>query len=442
MMNIQLDMLSPLYYSTLGYDEELINYFSFIDDSFIYELFPEYRIDNKGRTPTDPVVLFRMHFLYYTRPEFKSFRQMCDELNKPKHQDYRNFLGVRSARVPSHAALSRFRKTLGLSELGVDEISKNIIEQAKGMEGFLNLMLGTLDSRPVYAAVGGFKKECTCGDTENCKCKPRFSDNDATVGRQRTKVNQNKFFIGYRKNTVACQSSQGPMPIASVIVEAKTSDSTMAIPTLKQLEKVKVHIPYIIADMGYIDGEDKVRALKDYDTVICTEVKKNMIIPEECDEYGRVTCPEGHLAIYEEFNKNTLRCTYSGDSSFCCKCIRRGVCSREFVYSFEENPQFFGPIGQKSELQERMLKFRKQSELNFAIESNLLDNVMNHNKLTIRGIKRVEIFLKLADISRLITGMLHHAEEYFVPQGRAALLRKLAEEAIYDRAITSVSKVA
>ena len=71
MMNIQLDMLSPLYYSTLGYDEELINYLAFIDDSFIYELFPEYSNDNKGRTPNDPVVLFRMHFLYYTRPEFK-----------------------------------------------------------------------------------------------------------------------------------------------------------------------------------------------------------------------------------------------------------------------------------------------------------------------------------------------------------------------------------
>lgn len=65
MMNIQLDMLSPLYYSTLGYDEELINYFSFIDDSFIYDSFPEYNNYSKGRPPNDPVVIFRMHFLYF-----------------------------------------------------------------------------------------------------------------------------------------------------------------------------------------------------------------------------------------------------------------------------------------------------------------------------------------------------------------------------------------
>jgi hypothetical protein len=442
MMNIQLDMLSPLYYSTLGYDEELINYFSFIDDSFIYDLFPEYQSNNKGRTPNDPVVLFRMHFLYYTRPEFRSFRQMCEELNKPKHQDYRNFLGVKGIKVPSHGALSRFRKKLGLSELGIDEINKNVIEQAKSMEGFLNMMIGTLDSRPVFAAVGGFKKECTCGTPEDCKCEPRFSDKDATVGRQRIKVNQNKFFIGYRKNTVACPSSQGPMPITSVIVDAKTSDNKMLIPCLEQLDKVDVNLPYMIADMGYIDGEDKITAMKEHGTAVCTEVKKNMLIPEECDERGRVTCPEGHLAIYAEFDRETLTSTYCGDNYFCKNCIRNGICPKEFTHSFEKEPQFFGPIGQGSELQERMLRFRKQSELNFALEANLLDNVLHHKKLTVRGIKKVEIYLKLSDVFRLIIGMLHHAEEYFVPQGRSALLRRLAEQAIYDRVILRNSKVA
>ncbi len=442
MMNIQLDMLSPLYYSTLGYDEDLINYFSFIDDAFIYDLFPEYQSSNKGRPQNDPVVLFRMHFLYFTRPEFVAFRQICKELNKPKHQDYRNFLGVKTFKVPSHTALSRFRKKLGLSDSKIDEVSKNILVQAKGMEGFLNLMIGSLDSRPVFAAVGGFKKECTCGTPENCTCKPRFSDKDATVGRQRTKVNQNKFFIGYRKNTVICPSSQGPMPIASVVVDAKTSDSTMLIPCLEQLYKVNIELPNIVADMAYIDGDDKITAMKDYGTAVCTEVKKNMIIPESCDERGCVTCPEGHLAIYEEFDKESLTVTYCGDKFCCTKCLRSETCSKEFTYSFEKEPQFFGPIGQGSELQERMLRFRKQSELNFALESNLLDNVLHHKKLTIRGIKRVETYLKMADIFRLVKGMLHHAEEYFVSKGRSALLRRLAEQAIYDRVVPEIKKSA
>ena len=442
MMNIQLDMLSPLYYSTLGYDEELINYFSYIDDSFIYDLFPEYEITNKGRKANDPVVLFRMHFLYFTRPEFISFRQMCKELNKPKHQDYRNFLGVKSINVPSHAALSRFRKELGISDSKIDEINRSVLVQAKGMEGFLNLMIGSLDSRPVFAAVGGFKKECSCGTPESCTCKPRFSDKDATVGRQRIKVNQNKYFVGYRKNTVICSSTQGPMPIATVVVDAKTSDSKMLIPCLEQLDKVDVQLPYIVADMAYIGGDDKISAMKDFGTAVFTEVKKNMIKPEVCDDSGRVTCPEGHLGVYSEFDKESLTVTYCGNDSHCSGCLRYGTCSKEFTYSFLKDPQFFGPIGQGSELHERMLRLRKQSELNFALESNLLDYVLHHKKLTIRGIKRVNIYLKMADIFRLVKGMLHHAEEFFVPEGRGALLRELAEQAIYDRVILKTAKAA
>ena len=37
-MKTQLDMFSPLYYSTLGYDEELIDYLTFIEDDIIREL--------------------------------------------------------------------------------------------------------------------------------------------------------------------------------------------------------------------------------------------------------------------------------------------------------------------------------------------------------------------------------------------------------------------
>jgi len=230
------------------------------------------------------------------------------------------------------------------------------------------------------------------------------------------------------------------MPITSVVVDAKTSDSKMLIPCLKQLDNIDVKLPNLIADMGYIDGDDKITAMKDYGTAVCTEVKKNMIIPEVCDEKGRLTCPEGHLAIYEEFDKAALIVTYSGDRSYCPKCFRYGTCQKEFNYSFEQEPQFFGPIGQNSELQERMLRFRKQSELNFALEANLLDNVLHHKKLTIRSIKKVEIYLKLVDVFRLVIGMLHHAEKYFVPDGRADLLRKLAEQAIYDRFVPEIKK--
>lgn len=433
---IQLDIFSPLYYSTLGYDEDLIDYITFIKDDQIRNLFPREIVDPRGRKPWNPVILFRMHILYFTRPEFVSFRQMCKELSKAKHQDYRNFLGITGTKVPSHVALSRFRKLLSISDDTINELSKPFLSQAGKMEGFLNLMISALDSRPIFAAVGGFKKECVCKTPEKCTCPPRFSDKDAKVGRQRIKVNQNKFFVGYRKNTVICGSSQGPMPLGSVVVHAKTSDSNMLLPCLKRMKELEIQLPNMAADMAYIGGEDKIAALRIYNTVVFTEVKKDMIRPDVCDEQGRVQCPEGHLALYAGFDTKDMTVQYVGDPTHCASCLRWGSCDKGFEFSFEEKPQFFGPIGQGSQLAKACINFRKQVELNFALEANLLDHVFHHKKLTIRGQKRVEAYLQLADVSRLILGMIHHAQEHFVPKERNQELRRLAEQAIYDRKYT------
>ena len=54
----------------------------------------------------------------------------------------------------------------------------------------------------------------------------------------------------------------------------------------------------------------------------------------------------------------------------------------------------------------------------------------------------MSINLKMSDVFRLIKGMLHHAEEYFVPVGRSMLLRRLAEQAIYDRVIPARKEAA
>ena len=53
-------------------------------------------------------------------------------------------------------------------------------------------------------------------------------------------------------------------------------------------EKLDIQLPTMVADMGYLDGQDKIAALKIYNTVVFTEVKKDMIRPEVCDEQGRM----------------------------------------------------------------------------------------------------------------------------------------------------------
>ena len=74
------------------------------------------------------------------------------------------------------------------------------------------------------------------------------------------------------------------MPICSTVVNAKVSDSRMLIPTLEALKDVGVSLPYLVADMGYIGGEDKIKAMIEFNTAVATEVKRNMIIPECSDK--------------------------------------------------------------------------------------------------------------------------------------------------------------
>ena len=59
---------------------------------------------------------------------------MCKELSKAKHQDYRNFLCITGVKVPSHAALSRFRALLSISDDTINELSKPFLSQAGKME--------------------------------------------------------------------------------------------------------------------------------------------------------------------------------------------------------------------------------------------------------------------------------------------------------------------
>jgi hypothetical protein len=188
------------------------------------------------------------------------------------------------------------------------------------------------------------------------------------------------------------------MPVGSVVVNAKVSDGNMLLTGLQYLQTMGLFLFFLIADMGYIDGKDKVTALNKYNIAVSTEVKKNMRRPDVCDDKGRVLCPEGHIAEFGGFDADILTVNYCGNPEKCKSCFQYGTCEKEFAYSFETDPQFFGPVPQQSELQKRMLRFRKQSELNFALEANLLDTVFHNKKIRVRSLEKVETYLKLADV--------------------------------------------
>ncbi|WP_425387744.1 transposase [Aneurinibacillus terranovensis] len=353
-----------------------------------------------GRPPVDPRIYFRMHYLYFTRPEISSFRQLEEQLKDPKNQAWHNFIGTPDIKkVPVHSSLSHFRTKVRVEDFYA--ILFDLIAQALKLTDFLQPTLTGIDSRPVWANVNGYKKKrCTCPDQSKCNCEKTYSDPDATCGVQRTKANQNKFFIGYRKHSIVCPSPKGPIVLFSIILPNDTADIKVMLPLIEIMKKIEgLKVEYLVADLGYFDADDQREALVKHDVAVVTEIKKNTVIPNHCSPEGKPECWEGHALVFDGFDKDTYTALFRGDDSKCAACPLQGTCEKQFGYSFTDTPFFHGPVPQGSLLQERMLNFRKQVELAFAQESNQLTSVMKHKKVPVRQTKRVEKFFIMREWS-------------------------------------------
>lgn len=426
-MDLQLELLPYHYYNTLGFDAELIDYINFVDDTVVLQkVAPLYK--EGGRPPVDPRIYFRMHYLYFTRPEISSFRELEEQLKDPKNQAWRNFIGVpKIEKVPVHSSLSHFRTKVG-AELFY-AILFDLVGQALKLKDFLQPMLTGIDSRPIWANVNGYKKKrCNCPDQSKCTCEKTYSDPDATCGVQRTKANQNKFFIGYRKHSIVCPSPQGPIVLFSIILPNDTADVKVMLPLIEMMKKVEgLKIEYLVADLGYFDADDQKEALVKHDVAVVTEIKKNTVIPEHCSHEGKPECREGHALVFDGFDKDTYTVWFRGDDDKCSVCPLQGICEKQFGYLFTENPFFHGPVPQGSMLQEHILKFRKQVELAFAQESNQLTSVMKHKKVPVRETKRVETWFILRDTFRLIERMIQHVRATVLPQNHVEKIKQLQQ---------------
>lgn len=426
-MDLQLELLPYHYYNTLGFDVELIDYIDHVDDSIVLEkIKPLYKVG--GRPPADPRVYFRMHYLYFTRPEISSFRELVRQVKDPKNHAWRNFIGVHDIKdVPVHSSLSHFRSIV-TAELFY-AILFDLIAQSLKLKDFLSPVLAGIDSRPVWANVNGYKhKRCDCPDRRKCDCEKTFSDPDVTFGVQRNKANQNKFFIGYRKHSIVCPSPKGPIVLFSILLPNGTADGKVMLPLIEMMNKIEgLKVDYLVADLAYFNADDQKEALLEHDIAVVTEVKKNTVIPDQCSPKGKPECEQGHSLVFDGFDKDTYTAWFRGEEDKCLACPLQGLCEKQFDYSFSENPFFYGPVPQESLLQKHMLNYRKQVELAFAQESNQLTSVMKHKKVPIRTTKRVEKWFILRDAFRLIQRMIMHVQETVLPPNHKVAIEKLQE---------------
>lgn len=246
-----------------------------------------------------------------------------------------------------------------------DSIVFDLIGQALKLKDFLLPTLTGIDSRPVWANVNGYKhKRCDCPDQSQCDCEKSYSDPDATIGVQRTKANQNKFFIGYRKHSIVCPSPKGPIVLFSIVLPNDTADINVMLPLIEMMKKIEgLTVDYLVADLGYFDADDQKEALLKHDVAVATDFKTNTKIPDHCSSEGKPEYEQGHALVFDGFDKETDTAWFRGDENQCATCPLQGLCEKQFGHSFTDNPFFHGPVPQGSQLQEQMLKFRKQVEL-------------------------------------------------------------------------------
>ncbi|MCL5780543.1 MAG: hypothetical protein M1119_06435 [Firmicutes bacterium] len=93
-MELQLELLPYHYYNTLGFDVELIDYVNHVNDQIVLEKVKVlYKVG--GRPPVDPRTYFRMHYLYFTRPELRPFENELPNLMIQKIRRGAISLGLR-----------------------------------------------------------------------------------------------------------------------------------------------------------------------------------------------------------------------------------------------------------------------------------------------------------------------------------------------------------
>ena len=254
------------------------------------------------------------------------------------------------------------------------------------------------------------------------------------------KCNQNQFFVGYRKHSIVCPTPEGPLVLLSMILPNDTHDIHVLIPLIQKLKQMKdLQIEYLVADLGYFSADDQYEALVDYDVAVVTELKQNTVIPEHCSPEGKPECSEGYPLIWDGFDRETYTSWFVGDETKCQSCPFREHAISNLNLISVKIPFFMELSHKQAELQDEMLRFRKQVELAFAQESNQLDSVMKHKKIPVRTTERVQSFFIMSDIFRLIQRMIKHVRATVLPSDYVEKLQAMQHQQVKQVSLPSAA---
>ena len=197
------------------------------------------------------------------------------------------------------------------------------------------------------------------------------------------------------------------VPLVSFIAPANIHEGNILSSMIRHSEnELSLHIDIIVADMGYINSEQKMRLRRQSNTAVLTRVRENMQPPKEYLDHGCPQCPDGIPLCWDSYDAETEMHCYTSplDNPACDTCWQRGNCYQELYVSPSIDEHHFGMIPLHTKLSQKLLrKIRPQVERGFENDKNKL----YLNRFFVNSLKLANILGNLSDACQILLLLGH-----------------------------------
>jgi hypothetical protein len=184
------------------------------------------------------------------------------------------------------------------------------------------------------------------------------------MGWRTFKTGQSRWFVGYKKHTLrlwlpTVHPSVTLLPLVSWVAPANMAEAGLLLPSLRWCQKQLGWWPgVVVADMGYLSGENKRAARTGWQTAVVTKLRQGMtLIPPYVSE-KEVQCPQGQRLEWWEYEPESATQWFRAPSepALCAHCWEATCCPRHFGYPAAQHETLLGLLPLASRTTQRLLR--------------------------------------------------------------------------------------
>lgn len=400
---LPFEFIDYSYYDLTDRENELLNYFTEIEDSNIQKTLDK---TYKGRGPKGFEVRSFLAQMLKVKENFLSDRRLEGKLLG--NSIYRFCCGFRNkTEVPNHSTYTHMRQRLGV--WGYIDIHINFVNQAYRL-GILNPDIAALPNnrRPglILIADSSFLyAHCSKSGVRDDNDNLIFKDPSVSIGRPHHRY---KFPLGHRVHTLHTING---IPLVSIVVGANWHDMMYSIPLLDEFRTRFPHIEaaYIILDKGYDVEPIHEIIYRSYGIIPIIVRKEDIKYPKRFHKDGTPLCDYGFPLRRKGIDYKRQRAQYVCDRI----CIGMNIAQQElfpcpFTESkqskyglvkythFKESIRLYGPATPNSRIYQISKPFRTGIERDLALVKE--NRYRLQETLNYEGFNAVEQHVTLFDI--------------------------------------------